>query len=242
MENIKLLIAVPCMDTVPVQFLRSLTALTRRLTLDGVSWTLAIESQTLVYIALERLAGRGGNHKFSHILWLDSDMEFPDDLFETLRSTGKDFVTGIACGRRPPFCPCVFKALDPPALFQWEEMPEEPFQIAGCGFAGVLIRTDIVRRVMQRFGNSFNPIPALGEDLSFCKRAAETGAEIWAAPAAQLGHVGRISLRPEDAQLWNQIKKQGGERSWQAAPTSASRSGSTARRTLKSRAAIAIRP
>lgn len=213
MENIKLLIAVPCMDTVPVQFLRSLTALTRRLSLDGVSWTLAIESQTLIYIARERLAGRGVNHKFSHILWIDSDMEFSDDLFNTLFFTERDFVTGIACGRRPPFCPCVFRALEPePVLFQWEEMPQEPFPVAGCGFAGVLIRTEIVRRVLQRFGCAFAPIPSLGEDLSFCKRALETGAEIWAAPAAQLGHVGRISLRPKDALLWRQIKNQGGER------------------------------
>ena len=213
MDDIKLLIAVPCMDTVPVRFLRSLTALTRRLTLCGVNWTLAIESMTLIYIARERLAGRGVNHKFTHILWLDSDMEFSDDLFFTLQATGKDFVTGIACGRRPPFCPCVFKTLEPETeLFGWEEMPEEPFRIAGCGFAGVLISTDVVRRVLQRFGNSFNPIPALGEDLSFCKRAAEIGAEIWAAPAAQLGHVGQLPIWPNDAQIWKQIKTQGGER------------------------------
>ena len=213
MDDIKLLIAVPCMDTVPVRFLRSLTALTRRLTLCGVSWTLAIESMTLIYIARERMAGRGVNHKFSHILWLDSDMEFSDDVFFTLQATGKDFVTGIACGRRPPFLPCVFKALEPaPVLFGWEEMPKEPFQIAGCGFACVLIKTDVVRRVLQSFGNTFNPIPSLGEDLSFCKRAADCGAEIWATPAVQLGHVGYLPIWPKEAQQWANIKNQGGER------------------------------
>ena len=212
MENVKLLIAVPCMDTVPVGFLKSLTALTRRLSILGVSHTLAITSGTLVYMARERLAGRGVNHRFTHILWLDSDMVFPDDIFETLYATGKDFVTGIACGRRPPFLPCVFKQLTPePVLWRWEDMPEEPFRIAGCGFACVLMKTDVARRVFQRFGTAFSAWPHLGEDLSFCARAAETGTELWAAPAAQLGHVGQIALWPKDAGTWQQIKSKGSE-------------------------------
>lgn len=212
MEDIKLLIAVPCMDAVPVRFLRSLTSLTRRLSLHGVNWTLAIESNTLIYLARERLAGRGVNHKFSHILWLDSDMEFSDDIFETLLSAEKDFVTGIACGRRPPFCSCVFKQIEPePALWGWDEMPSDPFRIAGCGFACVLIRTSVVRRVLQRCGNAFNPVPQLGEDLSFCKRAVEAGAEIWAVPAAQLGHVGPVAMWPKDAGTWQRIHNKEGE-------------------------------
>ena len=80
----RLLIAIPCMDTVPVEFMKSLIRLTQKLSADGVDYTVAIESGTLVYMARDRLAGKAVNEGYSHVLWLDSDMVFEPELLEGL--------------------------------------------------------------------------------------------------------------------------------------------------------------
>ena len=196
----KLLIAIPCMDTVPVAFMQSLLRLTQKLTADGVDYEVAIESGTLVYMARDRLAGKAVNQKFSHVLWLDSDMVFEPEVVEDLQFCGKDFVTGIAHGRRKPFVSCLFKSIDLANLELWQlkDYPNEPFQVAGCGMACCLINTDIIKAVMINHGTAFNPIPQYGEDLSFCKRATDMGFKIYAEPAVRLGHIAHIAIYPDD--------------------------------------------
>lgn len=196
----KLLIAIPCMDTVPVDFMKSLLRLTQKLTADGVDYEVAIESGTLVYMARDRLAGKAVNQKFSHVLWLDSDMVFEPEIVEDLQFCGKDFVTGIAHGRRKPFTSCLFKNIDLNHLELWQlkDYPAEAFEVAGCGMACCLISTEVIKQVMINYGTAFNPIMQYGEDISFCKRAHDLGFKIYAEPAVRLGHIAHIAIYPDD--------------------------------------------
>lgn len=196
----KLLIAIPCMDTVPVDFMKSLLRLTQKLTADGVDYEVAIESGTLVYMARDRLAGKAVNQKFSHVLWLDSDMVFEPEIVEDLQFCGKDFVTGIAHGRRKPFTSCLFKNIDLNHLELWQlkDYPAEAFEVAGCGMACCLISTEVIKQVMINYGTAFNPIMQYGEDISFCKRAHDLGFKIYAEPTVRLGHIAHIAIYPDD--------------------------------------------
>ena len=196
----KLLIAIPTMDTVPVVFMESLLRLTRRLSLQGVPYEVAIESGTLVYMARDRLACKAINGDWTHVLWLDSDMVFSENIVDDLQFCGEDFVTGIAHGRRKPFMSCVFKNIDLDHLERWqlEDYPISAFEVAGCGMACVLIKTDILRAVQMKDGTCFTPFPRYGEDLSFCKRAAALGYKIWCEPTVRLGHVGHLIIWPDD--------------------------------------------
>ena len=196
----KLLIAIPCMDTVPVDFMKSLLRLTQKLTADGVDYEVAIESGTLVYMARDRLAGKAVNQKFSHVLWLDSDMVFEPEIVEDLQFCGKDFVTGIAHGRRKPFTSCLFKNIDLNHLELWQlkDYPAEAFEVAGCGMACCLMSTEVIKQVMINCGTAFNPIMQYGEDISFCKRAHDLGFKIYAEPAVRLGHIAHIAIYPDD--------------------------------------------
>lgn len=196
----KLLVAVPCMDTVPVPFLRSLVRLAQKLTADGIEHEIAIESGTLVYMARDRLAGKAVNQGFTHVLWLDSDMVFEPEIVEDLQFCGKDFVSGIAHGRRKPFVSCLFKDIDLNRLSLWklDEYPHEAFEIAGCGMACCLMTADIIKRVMIQYGTAFNPMPQYGEDLSFCKRVAALGIKMYAEPSVRLGHIAHIAIYPDD--------------------------------------------
>lgn len=196
----RLLIAIPTMDTVPVDFMKSLMRLARKLSDDGVNYEVGIESGTLVYRARDNLAGRAVNEGFTDVLWLDSDMVFEPEIFEDLRLTKKDFVSGIAHGRRRPFSSCLFKNLELDHLEQWklEDYPSDTFEVAGCGMACCLVSTEIIAQVMHTFKTAFTPLPYYGEDLSFCKRAHELGFRIWAEPTVRLGHIAHLAIWPDD--------------------------------------------
>lgn len=194
----KLLIAVPTYDYMNYQFVECLTKLIRRLDADGVNFEVVYQGGTLVYVGRDRLAKMAIDKGFSHMLWLDSDMIFTEELLDNLMESGKPFVTGIAHGRRPPHMSCLFKSVWP-VVDRWtgHDYPHETFKVGGCGMACVLIKTEIVQKVYETHGTAFYPMRELGEDLAFCKRAVELGYEIWAEPRAWLGHIGHITVYPD---------------------------------------------
>lgn len=183
----------------PYLFVKSLTALIRRLDEDEINYEIAFQNATLVYIGRDKLAKKAIDGGFSHVLWLDDDMVFKEDLLDDLMFCKKPFVTGLAVGRREPHCSCVFKEIYP-GVSRWtyEEYPKGPFKVHGCGFACVLIETKLLESVWNKHGTCFFPTRELGEDLAFCKKAVDLGFEIWAEPTVQLGHIGDKVYYPED--------------------------------------------
>lgn len=194
----KLLIAVPVYDYMHFQFVECLTKLIRRLDADGIEFEVIYQGGTLVYVSRDKLARKAIDGGFTHMLWLDADMIFTEDIVDDLMYCGKQFVAGIYHGRRAPHCSCIFKKIWPD-IDRWEgcEYPSSAFKIAGCGFGGILIDVQIVRAVFDRYGTAFFPMRELGEDLTFCKRVAECGFEIWAEPSVHMGHIGHIVVYPE---------------------------------------------
>lgn len=198
----KLLIGVPTLDYMNVEFVRSLTTLLMRLKDDGVNFDLDIESGTLVYIARERIANKAINEEYSHVLWLDADMVFGPDLLDDLMFSGKAFVSGVYHARRKGYASCIFKGIDVGEVERFKEYPKETFEIAGCGFGCVLIETEIIRAVKRAYGTCFTPIKNYGEDLAFCKRCRDIGYSLWCEPSVVCGHIGHITIYPEDHEQW----------------------------------------
>ncbi len=199
----KLLIALPTTDYMHYQFVQCLTKLIRRLDADGIDYDIGFQGNTLVYVGRDRLALRAFTEGYTHMLWLDTDMIFTEDLLDDLMFSGKKFVTGIAHGRRAPFASCLFTEIWPGSQ-RWEgcEYPTNPFKVAGCGMACVLIDVSIIKDVWAHHGTCFFPERELGEDLAFCKRAADLGHEIWAEPSVMLGHIGHVTITPEYRELY----------------------------------------
>lgn len=198
----KLLIAIPTNDQMPVQFVESLTKLVRRLEADEIDFEVAFQTGTLVYVGRDKLSLKAMSGGFSHVLWLDSDMVFTDDLFEVLADSGKKFVTGIAHSRRAPYPSCLFTEIYPGVRRFEGEYPSAAFKVAGCGMACVLMSVDVIHDVWSHHSTAFFPNRELGEDLTFCKRAADLGYQIWAEPHAQVGHVGHFVVYPEYQEIY----------------------------------------
>ena len=199
----KLLIAVPTLENVPVDFMESLMDLACHLKDEGVDFKLKIEAGTLVYFARENLARWAIANRYTHVLWLDSDMVFHDEIVEDLQFCGKDIVTGIAHSRRPPFSSCLFTEIYPGVEKFKGEYPKQAFKVAACGMACVLMSVKVLDAVYNKFGNMFQPLNeplTYGEDVAFCWRAQQCGFDIWAEPTVRVGHVGRRIIWPEDAE------------------------------------------
>lgn len=194
----RLLIAIPCMDYLHADFVKSLVRLVGHLQREGISHTVEIMAGTLVYFARNKLACNAINSGYTHILFIDSDMVFDENIVETLMFCGKDFVCGAFQARRPPYGSCIYKSLKP--LEKVKDYGMEPFRVAGCGMAMTMISTEILREVQRKYGNCFDPEniqgTAFGEDLAFCWRAGSIGAEIWCEPTARVGHMAHVPIWP----------------------------------------------
>ncbi len=188
----KILIAVPCMDQVPAQFAQALATLNK---VDG-ECLVAFQIGSLIYHSRDALARKAIECEADYILWLDSDMVFPPDTLAKLledRESG-DIITGLYFRRVHPFSPVLFDKLEiENGKCDWtvfEKIPDDLFEVGGCGFGCVLMKTDIIFEISARFSELFSPIGRIGEDISFCWRARQCGYKIVCDPKISLGHVG----------------------------------------------------
>ena len=139
---------------------------------------------------LAKKAVEGG---YDRVLWVDSDMTFEPDMMERLAAdldAGWDVVTGLYFKRTFPLEPVIYSHLEEAkADTFWDYPRDQVFQVAGCGFGGVLMRTDVLLGISEP---PFLPFLHLSEDLSFCVRMAETGRKIACDSRVKLGHMGTI--------------------------------------------------
>lgn len=191
----KLMIAIPTLDYIHHEFARCLTALIQKLDKDGVDFEVVFLGGTLVYLARENLAADAVNKGYTHILWLDADMVFQEDLLDVLLASDAGMVTGIYHSRHAPYGSCIFSQLHPPV--KCHSYPEDVFEIQGCGFGCTLVRTDIVAAVYRKYQQAFQPSPDFGEDLSFCERVLNCGYKIFCNPKAVCGHIGHLTIWPD---------------------------------------------
>ena len=188
----KTMIAIPCMDQVQTEFVQSLVRLQP---VGQVRHEFLVSS--LIYKSRTDLGLLALAEKADYVLWLDSDMVFPPELLVDLMEDikGRDMVAGICHMRRPPYSPVLYKKLRQgitPAENESEKYPDYPkdeiFTVEGCGFGCVLMRTEVLQSVVDKYHELFAPLPGYGEDLSFCIRARGCGYEIHADPKVQVGH------------------------------------------------------
>ena len=191
----KLMVAVPTVDYVPADFVKSLAQLSLRLGRERIPADVEIVGGTLVYIARERLAHRAIRDEYTHVLWLDSDMIFKPSIVEDLLFCGKEMVCGAFVSRRPPYGPCVYNDISDPAnMKKVENFGTEPFRVDGCGFAVVLTSVSLLDAVQSNFGTCFRPTEDYGEDLAFCDRVKQLGREIWCEPTVRPGHIAHVPV------------------------------------------------
>ena len=204
----KTLIAVPCMDLIPVPFITSLL----QLDLSGHEVSYDFHAGSLIYDSRNQLLERAKEMQAERILWLDSDMVVPPDALQRLEAdlrNGCDIVSGLYFGRRPPSQAVIYSDCDIVKLADDQILPlatrfldyprDELFEVQGFGFGCVLMRMSAVARIRDEMGlYPFMPPGGFGEDLSFCIRARKSGVKLWCDSRVLCGHIGHKTYTQDD--------------------------------------------
>lgn len=196
----KTLIAIPCVNTLPVGFVQSLLYLKK-----GEDVSVLFKSDSLVYDARNLISLTAIENHFDRVMWFDSDMMFNPDTLEILHHDMDeyqcDMVSGLYVKRHTPVEPVIYKTLEEPKrmpdghlakqITPYYDYPQnEVFHIRGCGFGCVLTSVKLLKDVWDRFGPAFTPFPWGGEDISFCHRVNQLGYPIYCDSSVSCGHIG----------------------------------------------------
>lgn len=194
----KTIIAIPCMDMMHTDFVRSLVGLRH-----PSETQITFSQGSLVYDGRNKLAEAALAGNFDRILWLDSDVVFGPELEEQLHADldrGAEMVSALYFTRKEPIKPTVYKYLgtdrDPvghpiPRAESYLDYPRETvFPVEGCGFGAVMMTTALLRKVVNACGLPFSPMNGFGEDFSFCLRVRQIGEPIFCDSRIRTGHVG----------------------------------------------------
>lgn len=206
----KTMIATPCLGTVQAEFMQSVTNLRPVGDVRYASMESSMIYKSRTDLGLIALAE---NQDF--VLWIDSDMAFGPDLLERLMADmeGRDMVAPLFFMRNPPYEPVMYSKLRKgltPAENEHEKLKDYPedkmFTVEGVGFGCVLMRTKVLKDVVDRYHELFAPTPGYGEDLSFCIRARGCGFDIWIDPTIEVGHKGSIIVNKKWSKAYQMLK------------------------------------
>lgn len=217
MTHVNVIIATPG-HSMMSSYVKSLLALTYRLSQEGLTWAWSSEYSSMVSDAREMtLSGTNqnsitqtkpfeGNVTYDTVLWIDSDIAFtPDDALKLIKSD-KQIISGaylLASGEVTIYP----KILKPGYTYEQVLAMTETHQIDGCGFGFLAVKSGVFESLSRPWfqaasftmdnGTTF---PLMGEDLSWCHRVKQQGFEIWFDPTVRVTHHKMMKL------TWEGIK------------------------------------
>lgn len=169
-----ILIATPTRDTVTAGFTADLVKLTRRH--PTARWMAALG----IYIANLRnqCASLALHTGATHLLFLDSDMRFPEDTLDRLLAAKQPIVAANSVQRTEPRC--WNSRLKGVQVSSVDRTDLQAVDTTGCGV--MLIETTVFSALPPPwFSTPYVGYQAthVGEDVWFCRTAQAAGFEIW---------------------------------------------------------------
>lgn len=154
------------------------------------------------------------------LFWLDDDLTFKPDVLLRLLALGESgypWLVGLSMHRKFPKA-LWFHRNDPDlsALVDGSALPDPAsvMPIAGSTFGGMLIRTDLLRRIQPPYttiGQIGNP-EQWNDDLYFSQKVRAAGYQLFGVPAVRFGHITAIERWPyHDGAEWHLVLAQGTE-------------------------------
>jgi len=197
----KVLIEVPHTGAFPWQFVHSFPLMMITAMQSNISLEYELRGHSLVYDARESAAKHFLESDCDYLLFLDSDMVPPRDTIARLVEHDKPIVSALAFKRVPNYEPCIFKTVAEGGSEIYRDYPKGLIEVAGVGMACTLIKREVFEKVPQPW---FMP-GKLGEDLAFCKRAAEARIPIYCDTELICGHVATDIITEAHYLKWREL-------------------------------------
>jgi len=198
----KILIAVPTVGQVEIEYVNSILKLSKVTPADIVH-----SAGSLVYAARNNFVKDAIDKNYTHLMFIDSDMVFNADALEVLLDSDKDIISGSIFSRVAPYKPCFYEKL---RLGEPGEVICEPVkvlqdgvqEVEGVGTAFLLIKVTVLKDIIEKYRcYPFQPLQSYGEDLSFCIRARQCGYKIFVDNDLIIGHIGKVIVTKSAYQL-----------------------------------------
>lgn len=195
----KLSICVPCRDHVNAEFAYCLSELTSELTRQGISYVLRMRKGSMLPEQRAHLAAEALEAKSDHILWLDSDMTFPNDIYNLLLKQDKDVIACTYSTKDKVQGSVAFREANGVAE-RVSQAHGEAVEVDAVGMGIMLTRTSVFEYLPKpwfQFYWDHEHQYYNGEDIYFCEQLREAGHSVYVnfQDSALIGHCGTYEYK-----------------------------------------------
>ena len=181
-RNEKLVICVPCRDQVQSVFTYCLIQLVQYCNAIGLPVNVIMQTGSLIPQQRQELGNAAIANGATYILWLDSDMNFPPTVAETLMSHDLDIVACNYSTRSVPLKGVAYTKIgDWNSWINPRDTNPRLKEVAGVGMGCMLTNIDVFSKIEKPwFEVSWVDKYAsfVGEDFYFCSSARNAGYKI----------------------------------------------------------------
>lgn len=204
------MIATHTHGTVTQAYAQSLAFLAARLTQWGISHAVQLVHDSLVERGRDRLAAAMLDGEFTHLLFIDADIEFRPEDVAALLAADKPLVAGAYLLKH--WTDTLFAVGHDGPRTSWDiESATGAIKVDRVGTGFMLIRREVFeaiaaarpdiryahvdpdgeeRELYAFFETEVREGRRVSEDFNFCDRWRATGGEVWILPQLRLGHWG----------------------------------------------------
>lgn len=195
MEKKTIAICVPIEKTVPSDFFLNYIGILlgsqkyEIKILFSNAFPISVARNELVLEALEK--------GFDYLLFLDTDMLFPNNIIDLLLNMKKDIASALYFSKNPPYRPIIRKKHGNSYAVVKQVDLNKIIEVDAVGFGSILIKRQVFEKIQEKEGLPFfqlmdaRDIP-VGEDVYFCEKAGKAGFKIFVNTGLICGHIGSI--------------------------------------------------
>lgn len=188
--DVRVMIGIGCQSEVKAKTLASVAGVIIKS--EGAVTSFSMRQGGDIVSARTWLAKEALERNCTHLLFVDSDMEFPPDTLTKLLSHEKDVVGVEYFKRRLPLEP-VFEPMD-------QRTPDALYEAGYAATGLLLINLSVFKSELRPlalpwfcFGRDKEGQVVIGEDVWFCNTVRDAGYKVWIDPTITTNHIGDFS-------------------------------------------------
>lgn len=196
-KSTSVFIGIPALDMVSTRTMMSIISAQ-----NFIKGRAMIHVQVGCYVdnARDKIVQDAKDQKATHLMFIDSDMEFPPDSIQRLIDYDLDIVGGLYPRRQYPYRPTINRVNSKKLIIPSSYPTDRLFEVDAIGTGFLLIKME----VFEKLGKppyfkiqDFHGVP-IRDDVYFCISARRKGYKVWADPTFRCGHVGEYVYTMED--------------------------------------------